>query len=146
MCGITVKSVRSGVTRIRIGNAPCGIRVRGTPGTMIGPMIHPMSADPTPTPTAMMGPTTASANGSNIGSPLPKMVLSVGMGINSAMGGKRAVVVLRTVGVRGGVGTSGSNGVATVGMDGKRSILRNASLMVVRWCKEVCRLFERWPD
>lgn len=137
LCGIAMGSPRRGVIGIRMGKAPCGIRLSGPMGPTItpGPMAHPTTTPGASDNTPMIRhPTGAnSKGGSNIGSPLPNIVLSVGVGRNSAIGGNRAMVVLRTVGVRGGVGTRGSKGIMRVGIGRKSSMLRNASLMVVRW-------------
>lgn len=125
--------MRSGVTGIRIGKASCGMRLSGPIGTTPGPIAHPTTTPGARANTPMMAGRPATSGGSNIGSPLPNIVLSVGIGRKSAIGENRAVVVLRTVGVRGGVGTGGSKGMTRVGIGGKSSMLRNASLMVVRW-------------
>lgn len=134
MCGMRVDSMISSVTRMRMGNAPCRMGVRGPTGGRVIALGHPTRTPAATDNRPIVSHPTTSAAGNTIGSPLPNMVLRIGYGINSAIGENRGLLILRTVGVRGGVGTSHSNGVVRVGMGGKSSMLRNTSLIMVKWC------------
>lgn len=142
-CRIRVRSVRNGVTGMAIGNVPFRIRVGrpiGTDGRGIGLKKRramgdrgggDSSASTTGTATTpATGPATTTTNGP-IMTPLPNAVGRVGIGINSGIGTNSAIIVLRTVGVRGGVRTRASKAVANVGIGGNSTIVRKSALMAV---------------
>ncbi len=138
-CAIGVGRIRKGLTGIRIGKVPFRIRLSHPVRLARGPIVHPITRmrrkpiAPTTRPTTPR-PRTPTTNGNiTMHTPLPNAVGTITIAMKRTIGGNSAMMILRTVGVRGGVGTRGSKAMATMRIDGNSSIHRNTVLMAVKW-------------